>query len=73
MILCAGAGGYASVRLFETDGIYLSPEVQTPENILQHWEQLNDTKQQSEVVTGMLQSEKFLKKAKNYLESTLVK
>ncbi len=33
LILCAGAGGYASAHLYETDGIYLPPAEQTPENV----------------------------------------
>ena len=33
-ILGCGAGGYARAVIKETDGIYLSPEQQTPENIL---------------------------------------
>ena len=32
-ILCAGAGGYASTQILETEGIYLPPEEQTPENV----------------------------------------
>ena len=30
-ILCAGAGGYATSAIFETEGVYLPPEQQTPE------------------------------------------
>lgn len=37
LILCAGAGGYAATRIFETDGIYLSPEDQTPETSSRAW------------------------------------
>lgn len=69
MILCAGAGGFASARLFETDGIFLAPEQQTPEAVLEHWDAINNTADQSELVSGLKQSEKFLTKAFNYLQS----
>ena len=32
-ILCAGAGGYATTHIYETEGIYLPPSQQTPENV----------------------------------------
>lgn len=69
MILCAGAGGYASSRIFETDGVYLPPEEQTPEAVLAHWDVINDTRQQAPIEAGMKQSEKFLLKAQAYMES----
>ncbi|AFU98892.1 SDR family NAD(P)-dependent oxidoreductase [Simiduia agarivorans] len=69
MILCAGAGGFASARLFETDGIFLAPEQQTPEAVLENWDAINNTAEQSELASGMKQSEKFLVKAFNYLQS----
>lgn len=69
MILCAGAGGFASARLFETDGIFLAPEQQTPEAVLAHWDAINNTAEQAELASGMKQSEKFLTKAFNYLQS----
>lgn len=69
MILCAGAGGYASSRIFETDGVYLPPEEQTPEAVLAHWDAINDTSKQAPIEAGMKQSEKFLLKAQAYMES----
>lgn len=69
MILCAGAGGYASSRIFETDGVYLPPEEQTPEAVLGQWDAINDTRKQAPIEAGMKQSEKFLLKAQAYLES----
>ena len=62
-ILCAGAGGYASTRLFETDGVYLPPADQTPEAVLAHWEAISDTSNQAQLEAGAGQTEKFLKKA----------
>ena len=69
MILCAGAGGYASTRLFETDGVYLSPEKQTADDVLNNWAAINDTNDQSELETGAKQSEKFLTKAMHHLQA----
>ncbi|WP_101760101.1 SDR family NAD(P)-dependent oxidoreductase [Oceanicoccus sp. KOV_DT_Chl] len=69
MILCAGAGGFATTRLFETEGVYLAPADQTPENVLVHWAQINDLADQRELTEGLKQSEKFLGKAFNHLQS----
>jgi len=62
-ILCAGGGGYASTRLFETDGVFLPPEQQSPEEVLKVWDKINDTSNQATLETGPKQPEKFLKKA----------
>ena len=62
-ILCAGAGGYASTRLFETEGIFLPADQQSPENILSQWDEISDTSNQKEMMAGAQQSEKFLAKA----------
>ncbi|MEH6549927.1 MAG: SDR family NAD(P)-dependent oxidoreductase [Pseudomonadales bacterium] len=62
-ILCAGAGGYARTRLFETDGIFLKPEDQTPESIIAAWDELSDTENQLDLDSGFKQTEKFLAKA----------
>ncbi|MGK0500694.1 MAG: NAD(P)-dependent dehydrogenase (short-subunit alcohol dehydrogenase family) [Oceanicoccus sp.] len=69
MILCAGAGGYASTRLFETEGTFLSVEEQTPEKVLENWAVINDTNNQSELASGLKQSEKFLGKAFAHMQS----
>ena len=62
-ILCAGAGGYASTRLFETDGVYLPVDQQTPEAVMAHWQQINDLDEQAALEMGGKQTEKFLMKA----------
>ena len=62
-ILCAGAGGYAVTKIFETQGIYLSSGQQTPEAIINRWEELIETKGQKELRTGIEQSEKFVSQA----------
>lgn len=62
-ILCAGAGGYASTQIYETDGIYLPPEEQTPEAIMAQWGQVEAAEGQKVLQAGFEQSEKFVKKA----------
>lgn len=68
-ILCAGAGGYASTRLFETDGIFLPADEQTPENIVANMAEVSDTSNQSAMETGAGQTQKFLGKAMAYMQS----
>ncbi|WP_339674184.1 SDR family NAD(P)-dependent oxidoreductase [uncultured Zhongshania sp.] len=67
-ILCAGAGGYATSAIFETEGVYLPPEQQTPEAVVAHWDKISDCSEQSKMETGFNQSEKFLLKAQKYLQ-----
>ncbi|TQV85258.1 SDR family oxidoreductase [Exilibacterium tricleocarpae] len=62
-ILCCGAGGFASAHIYETEGIYLAPEEQTPENVVARWDELNAAATQRELTAGGQQTEKFLKKA----------
>ncbi len=70
-ILCAGAGGYASTRLFETDGIYLSGEQQSPENVLAQWDGVSDTSNQQQLESAGKQTEKFLLKAMSHIQAQL--
>ncbi len=63
LILCAGAGGYAATRIYETDGISLPPEEQTPEMIGAHIEQILDPAGQKLSQQGAEQSIKFVEKA----------
>lgn len=69
MILCAGAGGYASTRLFETDGVFIPDSQQTPETVLENWSTICSTDNQAHLETGAKQTEKFLTKAMAYLQS----
>ena len=62
-ILCAGAGGYARSRVYETEGIYLKPEEQTPENVRAQWAAIGDNAAQKEPTQGGEQTFKFLGKA----------
>jgi NAD(P)-dependent dehydrogenase (short-subunit alcohol dehydrogenase family) len=68
-ILCAGAGGYSSTRLFETEGIYLGASEQSPENVMAGMDKINDLTNQQEYTTGFQQPEKFLGKALEYLKA----
>ena len=63
LVLCAGAGGYAATRIYETDGIYLSPEDQTPENIALNIEYILDTSRQTMLQQGADQTIKFIARA----------
>jgi len=69
MILCAGAGGYASTRLFETEGTFLPVEQQTPENVIAAYPEVTDISKQGELVHGGKQTEKFLTMAMTHLKS----
>ena len=62
-ILGCGAGGYAIAVIKETDGIYLSPEQQTPENLLANWDALEDQSKEEELKAGWMQTNKYVAKA----------
>mgnify|MGYP000724608149 FL=1 len=66
-ILGCGAGGYARAVIKETDGIYLSPEEQTPENILAKWVELEDESNSKELKAGWMQTNKYVAKAAEFL------
>lgn len=62
-VLCAGAGGFARAVIYETDGIYLKPDEQTPENVRAAMDQINNADGQQEFIQGGQQSMKFIGKA----------
>ena len=62
-ILCAGSGGFAKAVMYETEGVYLKPEDQTPENVRAMMEQISNPEGQAEYVQGGQQSMKFVGKA----------
>ncbi len=68
-ILCAGAGGFASTHIFETDGVFIPEDQQSPEAVLAQWDGVADTSNQSELESGSKQTEKFLTKAMAYVQS----
>ncbi len=63
LVLCAGAGGYAALRVYETEGIYLPPEEQTPENVMAHIDEILDPAGQEMLIQAGQQAEKFVAKA----------
>ena len=62
-ILCAGAGGYATANMYETDGIFLPKESQNPDVIVSKWSELSDTAEHKALESGGKQTEKFVMKA----------
>ena len=62
-ILCAGAGGYAATQIFETDGVYLPPEQQTPENVRANIDAINSPEGAQMFTVGGQQTNKFVAKA----------
>jgi NAD(P)-dependent dehydrogenase (short-subunit alcohol dehydrogenase family) len=70
-ILGCGAGAYARAVIKETDGIYLSPEEQTPENILAKWDELEDDTNSKELKAGWMQTNKYVAKAAAFLRIDL--
>jgi len=60
MILCAGAGGYSETKVFETQGINLSEDAQTAENVAKHIDAIRATDGQEEFTNGGQQGTKFL-------------
>lgn len=62
-ILCAGGGGFAKAVLYETDGIYLNPDDQTPENVRAAFDDVSSPDGQQEFVQGGQQTMKFVGKA----------
>jgi NAD(P)-dependent dehydrogenase (short-subunit alcohol dehydrogenase family) len=67
MILCAGAGGYASTRLFETEGTFVPADQQSPEAVQDKMSAICDISIQGELASGSGQTEKFLKMAAAHL------
>ena len=69
MILAAAAGGYASVKMFETDGIFLSPEEQNPEKVFDSLVSITDARQNVPFESAGKETEKFVMKAMAYVQS----
>lgn len=68
-ILCAGAGGYSSASIFETDGCFIPQESQSPETVREHWGELTDQDNQVALTSGSKQGEKFVMKAMAFMKS----
>ena len=66
VILGCGAGGYARAVITETDGIYLPPEQQTPEHVLENWDAIDEQSNAVEFKQGWMQTDKYVAKAAKY-------
>lgn len=62
-ILCAGAGGYATASMYESDGIFMSHEQQNPDAILARWHEVTDIADHKPLASASKQTEKFVIKA----------
>jgi len=60
LIMCAGAGGYAATKVYETPGIHLKPEDQTAENVMANIDKIRDGAGQEEFTSGGQQTMKFV-------------
>ncbi|MEQ8936388.1 MAG: SDR family NAD(P)-dependent oxidoreductase, partial [Amphiplicatus sp.] len=65
IVSCAG-GGYARAYVVETDGIYLPPGEQTPENIAARWEEISSTDNVHYYDTSSGPNMNFMTKAQAY-------
>lgn len=63
LILCAGAGGFAATKVYETKGIHLNPDEQTPENVAKLIDKITDPEGQEEYTSGGQQTMKFVTQA----------
>ena len=70
-ILCAGAGGYAATRIYETPGIYLPPEQQTPEGVAGNFDRILDPSGQEMFTDGSGQTIKFITAAAKHFGVSL--
>ncbi|MFK8042265.1 SDR family NAD(P)-dependent oxidoreductase [Congregibacter sp.] len=62
-ILCAGAGSYAVSKIVESEGLWLTPEEQTPEGIAAHWGVISAAEGGRALQAGFEQSGKMLTQA----------
>jgi len=67
-IVSCAAGGYARGYVVETDGVYLPPEKQTPEEIAAHWEEISSTDGVHYYENSSGPSMNFMTKAKAYAD-----
>jgi len=60
LIMCAGAGGFAATRVYETQGIHLPVGEQTAENVMANMDKIVDPAGQEEYTSGGQQTMKFV-------------
>lgn len=68
-IVSCAAGGYARGYVVETDGVYLPPDKQTPEDIAEHWETISDRSNVHYYENSSGPGGNFIGKAKAFAES----
>ena len=68
-ILCAGAGGYSSASIFETEGCFIPKASQNPETVREHWQDLTAQANQAALTSGAKQGEKFVLKAMAFMQA----
>lgn len=68
-ILCAGAGGYATTHIYETDGVFLPPNEQTPENVRANMDGIQNPEGEKILTAGFEQTNKFVEKAVAYFQA----
>ena len=69
VILGAGGGGFATVSIEQTEGLYLSPEERTPENLVARWTEVTDAEGATQFDFGGLQTQAFAAQAAAALNS----
>ena len=68
-ILCAGAGGYATTHIYETEGIFLPPAQQTAENVRANMDAIQNAEGEKILTVGAEQTNKFVEKAIAFIKS----
>ena len=68
-ILCAGAGGYSSASIFETEGCFIPQNAQSPEKVRENWSELANQDSQATLASGAKQGEKFVMKAMAFMKT----
>ena len=63
VILAAGGGAFARVRIYETEGLCLLPQELSAETVAARWQEISATAGQTEPASGGEQSIKFLEQA----------
>ena len=67
IVSCAG-GGYARAYVVETDGVFLPPDEQTPENIAAKWDAISSTDHVNYYENSSGPMAKFMSRAKAFAE-----
>lgn len=67
-IVSCAAGGYSRAYVVETDGVYLPPEKQTPEEIAKNWDEISSAEKVHYYDTSSGPNMNFIGKAKAWAE-----